>query len=157
YVATAGYFTSAHTNGALTALAGANGVYGSGSTFPTSSYQSSNYWVDVVFNQSTANTAPVAANDNGYTTYSNTALSLAAASLLANDNDADGDPLSITGASGGVNGTVTFNSQTNTVIFTPNSGYVGAASFTYSISDGHGGTSSATVNLTVNAQPGGGA
>lgn len=158
YVATSGYFTSAHTNGALTGLAGANGVYsyGSGTTFPTSSYQSSNYWVDVVFNQSTSNTAPVAANDNGYTTYSNTALSIAAASLLANDTDADGDPLSITGASGGVNGTVTFNSQTNSVTFTPVTGYTGVASFTYSISDGHGGTSSATVNLTVNSQPGGG-
>ncbi|MDR6668766.1 hypothetical protein J2X71_005049 [Rhizobium sp. 1399] len=158
YVATSGYFNSAHTNGALTGLAGANGVYsyGSGTTFPTSSYQSSNYWVDVVFNQSTTNTAPVAANDNGYTTYSNTALSIAAASLLANDHDADGDPLSITGASGGVNGTVTFNSQTNSVTFTPVTGYTGVASFTYSISDGHGGTSSATVNLTVNSQPGGG-
>ncbi|EJJ28588.1 Mo-co oxidoreductase dimerization domain containing protein [Rhizobium sp. CF142] len=157
YVATSGYFNTAHTNGALTGLAGANGVYsyGSGTTFPTSSYQSSNYWVDVVFNQSTSNTAPVAANDNGYTTYSNTALSIAAANLLANDTDADGDPLSITGASGGVNGTVTFNSQTNTVTFTPNSGYTGVASFTYSIADGHGGTSSATVNLTVNSQPGG--
>lgn len=155
YVATSGYFSTAHTNGALTGLAGANGVYsyGSGTTFPTSSYQSSNYWVDVVFNQSTSNSAPVAANDNGYTTYSNTALSIAAASLLANDTDADGDPLSITGASGGVNGTVIFNSQTNSVTFTPNSGYTGVASFTYSISDGHGGTSSATVNLTVNSQP----
>ncbi len=158
YVATSGYFNSAHTNGALTGLAGANGVYsyGSGTTFPTSSYQSSNYWVDVVFNQSTTNTAPVAANDNGYTTYSNTALSIAAASLLANDHDADGDPLSITGASGGVNGTVTFNSQTNSVTFTPVTGYTGVASFTYSIADGHGGTSSATVSLTVNSQPGGG-
>lgn len=158
YVATSGYFNSAHTNGALTGLAGANGVYsyGSGTTFPTSSYQSSNYWVDVVFNQSTTNTAPVAANDNGYTTYSNTALSIAAASLLANDHDADGDPLSITGANGAVNGTVTFNSQTNSVIFTPVTGYTGVASFTYSIADGHGGTSSATVSLTVNSQPGGG-
>lgn len=158
YVATSGYFNSAHTNGALTGLAGANGVYsyGSGTTFPTSSYQSSNYWVDVVFNQSTTNTAPVAANDNGYTTYSNTALSIAAASLLANDHDADGDPLSITGVNGAVNGTVTFNSQTNSVIFTPVTGYTGVASFTYSIADGHGGTSSATVSLTVNSQPGGG-
>lgn len=157
YVATSGYFNSAHTNGALTGLAGANGVYsyGSGTTFPTSSYQSSNYWVDVVFNQSTTNTAPVAANDNGYTTYSNTALSIAAASLLANDHDADGDPLSITGANGAVNGTVAFNSQTNTVTFTPTAGYTGVASFTYSIADGHGGTSSATVSLTVNSQPGG--
>ncbi|MGO7874252.1 DUF4082 domain-containing protein, partial [Rhizobium leguminosarum] len=54
YVATANYFTTAHTNGALTALAGSNGVYAvGGSAFPTSSYQSSNYWVDVVYNQST--------------------------------------------------------------------------------------------------------
>ncbi|OWV82046.1 Mo-co oxidoreductase dimerization domain protein [Rhizobium sp. R634] len=158
YVATAGYFNTAHTNGSLTALAGTNGVYavGSGSTFPTQSYQSSNYWVDVVFNQSTGNTVPVAANDNGYTTYANTALSIAAANLLANDSDGDGDPLSVTGANGAVNGTVTFNSQTNTVTFTPNSGYTGVASFSYSISDGHGGTASATVSLTVNSQPGGG-
>lgn len=158
YVATSGYFNTAHTNGSLTALAGANGVYavGSGSTFPTQSYQSTNYWVDVVYNQSTGNTVPVAANDNGYTTYTNTALSIAAANLLANDSDGDGDPLVITGANGAVNGTVTFNSQTNTVIFTPNSGYTGVASFSYSISDGHGGTASATVSLTVNSQPGGG-
>ncbi|WP_184695814.1 DUF4082 domain-containing protein [Rhizobium leguminosarum] len=157
YVATANYFTSAHTNGSLTALAGSNGVYTvGGSAFPTSSYQSSNYWVDVVYNQSTGNAAPVAANDNGYTTYSDTALSIAAASLLANDTDADGDPLSITGVNGGVNGTVTFNSQTKSVTFTPTAGYTGAASFSYSISDGLGGTASATVSLTVGTPPGGG-
>ncbi len=49
------YFTSSVTNGPLTALSssasGGNGVYtysGTGA-FPTSSYQASNYWVDVVF------------------------------------------------------------------------------------------------------------
>ncbi|CAN7740060.1 DUF4082 domain-containing protein [Rhizobium leguminosarum] len=155
YVATANYFTTAHTNGALTALAGSNGVFGDGSGFPTSSYQSSNYWVDVVYNQ-TSNAVPVAANDNGYTTYSNTALSIAAASLLANDTDADGDPLSITGVNGAVNGTVTFNSQTKSVIFTPTAGYTGAASFSYLIADGYGGTASATVSLTVGTPPAGG-
>jgi len=155
YVATGSYFNTAHTNGSLTALAGSNGVYavGSGATFPTQSYQSTNYWVDVVFHQSTGNTVPVAANDNGYTTYANTALSIAAANLLANDSDADGDPLVITGANGAVNGTVTYNSQTNTVIFTPTAGYTGSASFSYSISDGHGGTASATVSLNVGQQP----
>ncbi|TBA76153.1 DUF4082 domain-containing protein [Rhizobium ruizarguesonis] len=157
YVATANYFTTAHTNGALTALAGSNGVYAvGGSAFPTSSYQSSNYWVDVVYNQSTGNAVPVAANDNGYTTYFNTALSIAAASLLANDTDADGDPLSITGVNGAINGTVTFNSQTKSVTFTPTAGYTGAASFSYSISDGYGGAASATVSLTVGTPPGGG-
>ncbi|MDC7744555.1 DUF4082 domain-containing protein [Rhizobium binxianense] len=158
YVATPNYFTSAHTHGSLTALAGSNGVYAVGSSvFPTSSYQSSNYWVDVVYNQSTSNALPVAANDNGYTTYSDTALSIAAASLLANDTDADGDPLGITGVNGAVNGTVTFNSQTKSVIFTPTAGYTGAASFSYSISDGFGGTASATVSLTIGTPPGGGA
>ncbi|TAU73073.1 DUF4082 domain-containing protein [Rhizobium leguminosarum] len=155
YVATAGYFTSAHTNGALTALAGSNGVFGDGTGFPTSSYQSSNYWVDVVYNQ-TSNAVPFAANDNGYTTYSNTALSISAASLLANDTDADGDPLSITGVNGAVNGTVTFDSQTKSVIFTATAGYTGAASFSYSISDGYGGVASATVSLTVGTPPAGG-
>ncbi|RUM22864.1 DUF4082 domain-containing protein [Rhizobium phaseoli] len=156
YVATANYFTTAHSNGSLTALAGSNGVFADGSGFPTSSYQSSNYWVDVVYNQ-TSNVLPVAANDNGYTTYSSTALSIAAASLLTNDTDGDGDLLSITGVNGAVHGTVSFNSQTKTVIFTPTAGYAGAASFSYTVSDGFGGTASATVSLTVNTPPAGGA
>nr|WP_262927107.1 DUF4082 domain-containing protein [Rhizobium herbae] len=58
YVATDGFFTSAVTNGPLTALssaaAGGNGVYaygGSATTglFPTNTYDSANYWADVVF------------------------------------------------------------------------------------------------------------
>ncbi|KQV16529.1 Mo-co oxidoreductase dimerization domain protein [Rhizobium sp. Root1203] len=161
YVATANYFTTAHANGPLTALSaassGGNGVfsYGSNTTFPTSNYQAANYWVDVVFNQSTVNAVPVAANDNGFVAYSNTALSIAASALLANDTDADGDVLSITGASGATHGTVTFDSQTNTVIFTPTNGYTGVANFSYSVSDGRGGTSSASVSLTVGSQASG--
>jgi hypothetical protein len=57
YSGDSGYFATALTNGPLTAPAssasGGNGVYayGDSSSFPTSSYGSSNYWVDVVFNQ----------------------------------------------------------------------------------------------------------
>ncbi len=63
YADTNNYFASAgHTNGPLTALAnstpGGNGVYvyGAAGHFPTSTYLSSNYWVDVLFSttQSTA-------------------------------------------------------------------------------------------------------
>ncbi|NUW36462.1 DUF4082 domain-containing protein [Nonomuraea sp. SMC257] len=49
------YFTTARVNGPLTAptstAAGGNGVYryGSGTAFPTSTFRSSNYWVDVSF------------------------------------------------------------------------------------------------------------
>ncbi|THK39034.1 DUF4082 domain-containing protein [Ensifer sp. MPMI2T] len=156
YVASPNYFTTAYTNGPLTALSsttsGGNGVYayGAGTAFPTSSYQASNYWVDVVFDYATGNVAPVAANDNGITVYHDTPLWIAASAVLANDTDANGDILSITGASGATNGTVTFDSQANALVFTPTTGYSGPASFSYTVSDGRGGTSSATVNLTVN-------
>ena len=54
------------------------------------------------------------------------------------------------GVSNGVNGTASFNAQTNAVTFTPTSGYTGTASFTYAISDGRGGSASASASLSVN-------
>ena len=64
YSADDGYFAaSGVTNSPLTALAngidGGNGVYryGTGGGFPSSSFQSTNYWVDVVF-ESTRWTPP---------------------------------------------------------------------------------------------------
>src|SRR6202012_3793705 len=107
-----------------------------------------NYWVDVVFNPTSAvNHAPVAGNDSGLSATQNTPFAVTASTLLANDTDPDGDALSITGVSGGVNGTASFNAQTGMVTFTPTTGYTGAASFNYAISDGRGGASSATVGL----------
>ncbi|MET3925244.1 DUF4082 domain-containing protein [Devosia sp. 2618] len=156
YATTPNYFTTAHTNGLLTAPAAGNGVftYGIGNVMPTSTYGNTNYWVDVVMNSTAStNQAPVATNDSGFTTPLNTALTLAASALLANDTDPDSDPLSVTGVSNAVNGTVTFNVQTNSVLFTPTAGYSGAASFVYAIADGRGGTSNATVNLTIAAAP----
>lgn len=55
YAFNANYFATAVTSGPLTALAtgtsGGNGVYryGAASSFPTSTYNANNYWVDVVF------------------------------------------------------------------------------------------------------------
>jgi hypothetical protein len=53
YAATTNGLASAVTNGPLTALAG-GGVYayGSASTFPTNTWNASNYWVDVVYSTS---------------------------------------------------------------------------------------------------------
>ncbi|MDO8344438.1 MAG: Ig-like domain-containing protein, partial [Cellvibrio sp.] len=76
-----------------------------------------------------------------------TALSLAVASLLANDTDLDGDTLTIQSVQGAVNGTVSL--VAGSVIFTPAPNYSGPASFTYTLSDGKGGTDTATVNLAV--------
>jgi uncharacterized protein (TIGR03437 family) len=55
YSANVNYFSNSAVNGPLTALRngqdGSNGVYayGTSSTFPTSTWSSANYWVDVVF------------------------------------------------------------------------------------------------------------
>lgn len=152
YAATAGYFSSNHVNGPLTAAAGNNGVYayGSANLFPNNTFGATNYWVDVVF--ASSNMAPVAVNDSGFNTTQNTARTIAASALLANDSDPNNDPLTITGVSGAVNGTVSFNSQTNIITFTPTNGHAGSASFNYTISDARGGTATATVGLTVNPQ-----
>ncbi len=64
YTSTTNYFTTAVTNGPISALAdgtdGANGVYKYSTTpaFPSSTYQKSNYWVDALF--SSAPVQPVA-------------------------------------------------------------------------------------------------
>ena len=59
YAATQNGLASAVTNGPLTALAG-GGVYayGSSNTFPASTFLASNYWVDVVYSQSSGATVP---------------------------------------------------------------------------------------------------
>nr|WP_246728472.1 DUF4082 domain-containing protein [Microvirga terricola] len=157
YSSTANYFAAAVTTGQLTApssaAAGGNGVfaYGATSTFPTNTYDATNYWVDVLFaaSGSGTNQPPVANNDADFVMNQDTSLTIAAATLLANDTDPDGDPLTITGVSAATHGSVVFNASTNTITFTPAAGYTGQAGFTYSISDGRGGTSSANVSLNV--------
>ncbi len=74
--------------------------------------------------------------------------------VLAGDSDADGDNLTVTSCGAASNGNVVQNG--NNCDYTPDADYNGADSYTYSISDGNGGTDSATVNVTVasvNDQP----
>ena len=95
------------------------------------------------------NQAPVSVDDSGFSTSQDTALTIASSMLLANDSDPNGDPLAITEVSGATNGTVAFDSQTNVITFTPNANYTGTANFSYTVSDGTGGTATASVGLTV--------
>jgi hypothetical protein len=146
YSVDTGYFNAAVTSGHLTAPAGANGVYayGGGSIFPTSTYQSSNYWVDVVYTSS-----PVANSDGGFVVNQGNPITISATTLLANDTDPSGLPLSVTGVSGASNGTVTYNATNKTATFVPNAGFTGAASFAYSIADSGGATAVGNVSLLV--------
>jgi len=70
--------------------------------------------------------------------------------LLANDTDVDGDALSVTGwgptADGG---SLALNADGTALVYTAGIDTDGQDSFTYTLSDGAGGTSSATVTLNL--------
>ena len=67
--------------------------------------------------------------------------------VLANDTDADGDRLTIMSVTQGARGTVTIVS--GRVVYVAREGYIGPDQFTYTISDGRGGMSSAIVYVDV--------
>ena len=91
------------------------------------------------------NDAPTAVND---TTSVTAGQSVKLTSLLSNDTDPDGDKLSITSVQGATKGTVALNSD-GTVTFSATAGQSGAGGFTYTISDGHGGTATASVSVDI--------
>lgn len=70
--------------------------------------------------------------------------------VLANDTDPDGDTLSVSSATDPAHGSTTVNGD-NTITYTPDANWNGIDTFDYTISDGNGGTDTATVTITVNA------
>ena len=99
----------------------------------------------VTVNISAVNDAPVAVNDT-VATDEDTAIEI---SVLNNDSDVDGDALSVSSVTQGTNGSVSTNGTT--VTYTPDANYNGSDNFDYVVSDGNGGTDTATVFVTVNA------
>ena len=93
------------------------------------------------------NTAPVAGADSASTS-SPVGVTV---DLLANDTDADGDPLSVTAVSDPANGTVSLAGATAS--YTPAADFSGTDSFSYTLSDGKGGMSSALVTVSVAPPP----
>jgi VCBS repeat-containing protein len=116
-------------------------------TYTASDLQGNTDTATVTLTITGANDAPIA-NDDTASTNEDTALVLAAASLSANDTDVDGDALTVTSVGGAVGGTVSL--AAGNITFTPTANYNGPASFAYTLSDGNGGTDTATVTLTVN-------
>ncbi len=70
----------------------------------------------------------------------------------AHATDPNGDPLTVTAAGPATHGTVTLDSNGN-IIYTPDPAYAGPDTLTYTVSDGRGGTATATITLTVANQP----
>ena len=95
------------------------------------------------------NQPPVAADD-AYSVTANQTLNVPAAGVLANDTDAEGDPLTAAMVDAPQHGTLTLNAD-GSFSYTPAAGYVGADSFTYHANDGTSDSNLATVSISVNA------
>jgi hypothetical protein len=145
------YFASSGVdNSSLHAPANGSGVingryaYGSGSSFPNSTYLSSNYWVDVVFN-TVVNAAPappvITSQPSGQTLVAGlTATFSVAASGTA--------PLSYQWRKNGIN----ISSATSSTYTTPATATTDSGSaFSVVVSDSAGSVTSGNATLTVNA------
>ena len=161
------YFDIAPATGQITVGSGATLNYESGATSytvivsvhdgsPDSAIDDS---IDVTINVADANDAPEAVtdtlniNENSGSTHLN---------VIANDNDEDGDTLSINVVNGAAvistpsKGTAVVKAgSTAEITYTPNSTATGPDTFTYEVSDGNGGTDVGTVNVTITPLPGG--
>ena len=89
---------------------------------------------------------PPTPTDDAATTPEGTAVTV---DVLANDDDPDGDALTVTGVSQPTSGASTVASGGAAVRYTPGPGFTGTDTFTYTVADGDGAAASATVTVTV--------
>lgn len=94
-----------------------------------------------------ANDGPSAA-DQSFDTAEDQAIVFNKSDLLSGASDIDGDSLSIAALGTPSSGTLTDNGD-GTVTYTPAAGYEGQATFSFTVSDGNGGTSVATATVNV--------
>jgi uncharacterized protein (DUF302 family) len=97
--------------------------------------------------EETPNRSPVARNDQA-TTEAGASVFVA---VLGNDSDADDDPLSVIEVGSPTNGTAVLTGDS--ILYTPRPGFIGSDTFTYTISDGRGGTATAVVQIDVTPAP----
>jgi subtilisin family serine protease len=93
-----------------------------------------------------ANDPPTAADDSA-STNEDVATAI---NVVGNDSDVDGDALTPIATGGEPLGTVAINGN-GTIQYTPPQDYYGSDSFSYTVSDGHGGTASANVSVGIAA------
>lgn len=99
----------------------------------------------VTVDVTSVNTAPIATNDSR-TTPQDTPITI---DVMSNDSDPDGDSISIESNKSPINGTAVISGDS--IVYTPKSGFFGSDIFDYTITDGNGGTQTATVMVTVEA------
>lgn len=100
--------------------------------------------VTVTVNEVVNNNPPIARDDSARTP-KNTPITIF---VLSNDTDADGDALEVVSIDPPANGSAV-NNPDGSITYTPDTGFTGTDRFTYTISDGRGGTASAEVVVRV--------
>lgn len=95
--------------------------------------------------------APVAQADQ-FVVPANAQSTILAASVLANDRDANGDDLHVSAVSAANGGIATLDASGN-ILFDPQMDFIGVGSFTYQVSDEAGLTDQAQVTLFIGNQP----
>jgi VCBS repeat-containing protein len=138
-----------NANGSFTYTPAAN-FHGSDSfTYRASDGTLASSQATVTITITATNDGPTA-TDDAYSTAEDTALTVAAPGVLANDTDPDGDTLSAVAGSGPSHGTLSRNAD-GSFTYTPAADYTGSDSFTYRASDGQLESSPATVTIAVSA------
>ena len=89
---------------------------------------------------------PPVAQDDSAATAEETPVAIA---VLQNDTDPDGDTLAVQSLTQPANGEAALSGSE--LVYSPGEGFSGIDTFTYTIEDGQGGTSSATVSVAVAA------
>src|SRR5438045_2430544 len=117
-------------------------------TYRASDGQAQSGIATVTITVTSVNDAPVAANDDSYTTPEDTQLTVAAPGVLANDSDVDGDPLSTILVTGPSHGTLTLNGD-GSFSYMPALNFNGVDTFTYKATDGQAQSGIATATITV--------
>jgi hypothetical protein len=94
-----------------------------------------------------ANRAPVA-EDDAVETEQDAVVRI---DVLANDSDPDGDGLTLEAVTEPAHGAAAIDGDR--VTYTPEAGFAGTDAFTYTLTDGHGGSAGGTVTVTVHDPP----
>ncbi|MBK8284812.1 MAG: tandem-95 repeat protein [Ahniella sp.] len=136
---------SANGSVTYTPNAGFSGVDTFNYTVRDSNGSTATATVSVTVSALPANRSPIATDD------STTGLGLIfnAIDVLANDSDPDGDVLTVLSFTQPANGVVTFSGVPGVLHYRANVGFCGLDTFTYTVSDGRGGTATATVTVNV--------
>jgi len=142
YAITVGGLTNSEGTGPVQALGsgvdGANGVFRYGTSgFPTSTWSSSNYWVDVVYVKSPIASATPASGATGVARTASISIVFAAAMDATTLNTTNLQLKSASGTSIPIN--VVYNSATRTAVLTPTSQLAGATTYSVTVKGGTSG------------------